>query len=146
MLPWVSDQRVWVQGVLDLLWLQGWGKLQWQQSLHHVVAVRRRRALAAGALCHLTAVKEVVALHDEGLDDGLVQLGGRQRVLVLEVGPHERGPEADGQVVGRHQRGLAVLAHPEEETGAEKKAGIGFISPFMKCQTLLFLLKSFKDV
>lgn len=106
--------------MLDLLRLQGRGKLQRQQSLHHVVAVRRRRALAAGALCHLAAVEEVVALHDEGLDDGLVQLGGRQRVLVLEVGPHECGPEADGQVVGRHQVGLAVLAHPAEETRQRK--------------------------
>ncbi len=112
MLPWLLDQRVGVQGVLDLLRLQGRGQLQREQSLHHVVAVRRRRALAAGALGHLAAVEEVVALHDEGLDDGLVQLGGGQRVLVLEVGPHQRGPEADGQVVGRHQGGLAVLAHP----------------------------------
>lgn len=101
-----------MQGVLDLLRLQGRGQLQREQSLHHVVAVRRRRALATGALGHLAAVEEVVALHDEGLDDGLVQLGGGQRVLVLKVGPHQRGPEADGQVVGRHQGGLAVLAHP----------------------------------
>lgn len=41
------DERVGVQGVLDLLRLQGRGQLQRQQSLHHVVAVRRRRALAA---------------------------------------------------------------------------------------------------
>lgn len=99
--------------MLDLLRLQGRGQLQREQGLHHVVAVRRRRALAAGALGHLATVEEVVALHDEGLDDGLVQLGGGQRVLVLEVGPHQRGPEADGQVVGRHQGGLAVLTHPE---------------------------------
>lgn len=112
MLAWLLNERVGGQGVLDLLRLQGRGQLQRQQGLHHVVAVWRRRALAAGALGHLAAVEEVVALHDEGLDDGLVQLGGGQRVLVLEVGPHQRGPEADGQVVGRHERGLAVLAHP----------------------------------
>lgn len=84
------------------------------------MAVWRWCALTAGALCHLAAVEEVVALYDERLDDGLVQLGGRQRVLVLKVGPHERGPEADGQVVGRHQGGLAVLAHPAEETRADR--------------------------
>lgn len=111
--PVVSDQRVGVQGVLDLLRLQGWRQLQREQGLHHVVAVRRRRALAAGALSHLAAVEEVIALHDEGLDDGLVQLGGGQRVLVLEVRPHQRGPEADRQVISCHQGGLAVLAHPE---------------------------------
>lgn len=111
------DERVGVQGVLDLLRLQGRGQLQRQQSLHHVVAVRRRRALTARALGHLAAVEEVVALHDEGLDDGLVQLGGGQRVLVLEVRPHQSRPEADGEVVGRHQRGLTVLAHPEGGDG-----------------------------
>lgn len=99
--------------MLDLLRLQWRGQLQRQQRLHHVVAAWRRRALAAGALRHLTAVEEEVALQDEGLDDGLVQLGGGQRVLVLEVGPHQRGPETDGQVLRRHQGGLAVLVHPE---------------------------------
>lgn len=77
--------------------------------------MRRWRALAAGALSHLAAVEEVVTLDDEGLDDCLVQLGGGQRVLVLKVRPHQSGPEADGQVVGRHQDGLTVLAHPGTE-------------------------------
>lgn len=111
MLLWLSDERV-RRHVLDLLRLQGRGQLQRQQGLHHVVAVRRWRALAAGALGYLAAMEEVVALHDEGLDDSLVELGGRQRVLVLEVGPHQCWPEADGQVVGSHQGGLAVLTHP----------------------------------
>lgn len=88
MLLGLSDERVGVQGVLDLLRLQGRGQLQREQSFHHVVAVWRRRALAAGALGHLAAMEEVVALHDEGLDDRLVQLGGGQCVLVLEVGTH----------------------------------------------------------
>lgn len=107
-----SDERVRVHGVLDLLRLQRRWQLQRQQRLHHVVAMWWRRALAAGALSHLAAVEEVVALDDEGLDDGLVQLGGGQRVLVLKVRSHQSGPEADGQVVGRHQGGLAVLADP----------------------------------
>lgn len=119
---WPLHERVRVQRVLDLLRLQRRRQLQRQQRLHHVVAVRRRRRAlpdaAAGAVNRLAAVEEVVALHDEGLHDGLVQLGGGQRVLVLEVGAHQRGPEADGQVVGRHQDRLAVLAHPEGvETG-----------------------------
>ncbi len=122
MLLQLSDQRVRVQGVLDLLWLQRWRQLQREQSLHHVVAVRGRRALAAGTLSHLATMKEVVALHDEGLNYSLVQLGGGQRVFVLEVGPHQRGPKADGQVVGRHQGGLAVLAHPE--TGSRETVKI----------------------
>lgn len=107
-----SDERVRVHGVLDLLRLQRRWQLQRQQRLHHVVAMWRRRALAAGALGNLAAVEEVVALDDEGLDDGLVQLGGGQRVLVLKIRSHQSGPEADGQVVGRHQGGLAVLADP----------------------------------
>lgn len=111
MLLWLLYERVRGQGVLDLLWLQGGRQLQRQQGLHHVVAVRGRCPFAAGALGHLAAVEEVVALYNEGLNDGLVQLGGRQRVLVLEVGPHERGPEADGQIVGCHQGCFAMLAH-----------------------------------
>lgn len=101
-----------MHGVLDLLRLQRGRQLQRQQRLHHVVAVWRRRALTAGALSHLAAVEEVVALDDEGLDDCLVQLGGGQRVLVLKVRSHQSGPEADGQVVGSHQDGLTVLADP----------------------------------
>lgn len=107
-----SDERVGVHGVLDLLRLQRRRQLQRQQRLHHVVAMRRWRALAAGALSHLAVVEEVGALDDEGLDDCLVQLRGGQRLLVLKVRSHQSGPEADGQVVGSHQDGLAVLADP----------------------------------
>lgn len=70
------DQGLWGQRVLDLLRLQRRGQLQRQQDLYHVVTVRRRRALAAGALGHLSSVEEVVALQDEALDHGLVQFGG----------------------------------------------------------------------
>lgn len=89
------------------------------------MAVWRRRALAAGALCHLAAVEEVVALDDEGLDDCLVQLGGGQRVLVLKVGSHQSGPEADGQVVGSHQDGLTVLADPGTGNNHIQEADMG---------------------
>lgn len=115
MLLRASDERVRRQRMLDLLRLQRWWQLQGQQCLHHVVAVRRRRALAAGALGHFAAVEEVVALQDERLDHRLVQLCGRQRILVLEVGPHQCRPEADGQVIGRHQRHLTVLADPADK-------------------------------
>lgn len=117
-----SDERVRVHGVLDLLWLQRRRQLQRQQRLHHAVAMWRWRALAAGALRHLAAVEEVVALDDEGLDDRLVQLGGGQCVLVLKVRSHQGGPEADGQVVGRHQDGLAVLADPATGNNRSQEA------------------------
>lgn len=123
-----SDEGVGVHGVLDLLRLQRRRQLQRQQRLHHAVAVRRRRALAAGAVGHLAAVEEVVALEDEGLDHRLVQLGGGQRVLVLEVRTHQRRPEADGQVVGRHQRGLAVLADPGAAETARQEMNPGHVS------------------
>lgn len=124
--PIVSDERVRVECVLDLLRLQGRRQLQRKQGLYHVGAVRRWRALAAGALGHLAAVEKVVTLQDEGFDDGLVQLCGGQSVLVLEVGPHQRGPKADGQVVCSHQVGLAVLAHPE--TGKMSRNTVSFCS------------------
>lgn len=56
-------------------------------------------------------VEEVGALVDEALDDCLVGAGGRQRVHGGEVGPHQGGPEADGQVLAGHQVQLAVLTH-----------------------------------
>lgn len=102
--------------MLDLLWLQRRGQLQGQQGLHHVVAMWRWRALTTGALSHFATMEEVVTLHNEGLNDGLIQLCGRQCVLILEVRTHQSGPEADGQVVRRHQSGLTVLTHPAKET------------------------------
>lgn len=48
---------------------------------------------------------------DEALDDCLVGAGGRQCVHGGEVGPHQGGPEADGQVLAGHQVQLVVLAH-----------------------------------
>lgn len=77
--------------------------------------VWRRRAYSAGRLDYFATVEEVVALLDEALDDRLVEFGGGQRVLVLKVGPHERRPEADGQIVCRHQRRLTLLAHPKRK-------------------------------
>lgn len=104
--------------MLNLLRLQRWRQLKRQQRLHHVVAVRRRRSFAAGALGDLAAMEEVVALHYEGLHHSLVQFGGGECLLVLKVRTHERGPEADGEVVGRHQCGLAVLTY---STDGEKE-------------------------
>lgn len=105
-------EGVGLQLVLDLLRLERRRELQGEQRLRQAVAVWRRRALVAGRLHHLAPVEEVLALLDEGLDDRLVELGGGERVLVLEVRPHQRRPEADGEVVGRHQGGLTVLAYP----------------------------------
>lgn len=97
--------------MLDLLWLEGRRELKGQQGLQ-AVAVWRRRPLGAGGLCDFTTIEEILALLDEGLDDGLVEFGGGQRVLVLKIRPHERRPETDGQIVGCHQRGLTMLTYP----------------------------------
>lgn len=98
----------------DLLGLEWWRKLQGQQRLQ-AVAVWRRGSLSAGGLCDVTAIEEVLALLDEGLDDGLVEFGGGKCVLVLKVGPHECGPETNGEIVGGHQCGLALLTYPGKE-------------------------------
>lgn len=97
--------------MLDLLRLEWRRELQGQQRLQ-AVAVWRRGSLSAGRLRDVTAIEEVLALLDEGLDDGLVEFGGGERVLVLKVRPHERGPETNGEIVGGHQRGLAMLTYP----------------------------------
>lgn len=78
------------------------------------MAVWRRRPLGTGRLCDFPTIEEILALLDEGLDDGLVEFGGGQCVLVLKIGPHERGPETNGQIVSRHQRGLTLLTYPVE--------------------------------
>lgn len=57
-------------------------------------------------------VEEVGTLVDEGLDDCLVGARGGQRVHGGEVGPHECGPETDGQVLTGHQVHSVQLAHP----------------------------------
>ncbi len=79
------------------------------------MAVWRRRPLSAGGLCDFTTIEEILALHDEVLNDGLVEFGGGQRVPVLKIRPHERRPETDGKIVGRHQRGLTMMTYPSEE-------------------------------
>lgn len=56
-------------------------------------------------------VEEVGALLDEALDDCLVGACGGQCVHGGEVRAHQRGPEADGQVLAGHQIQLTVLAH-----------------------------------
>lgn len=81
----------------------------------HVPGVWRRRACGARRLDYFASVEEVVALLDEALDDRLVKFGGGQRVLVLKVGPHQRRPEANGQIVCRHQRRLTLLTHPKRK-------------------------------
>lgn len=82
-------------------------------GMSHVPSVWRRCSCGPRRLDYFAAIKEVVTLLDEALDDRLVEFGGGQRVLVLKVGPHERWPEADRQIVCRHQRRLTLLAHPE---------------------------------
>lgn len=84
-------------------------------GVSHVPGVWRRRACSTGRLDYFTAVEEIVALLDEALDDRLVEFGGGQRVLVLKVGSHKRRPEADGQIVCRHQCRLTLLAHPTRQ-------------------------------
>lgn len=49
---------------------------------------------------------------DERLDDGLVGACGRESVHGGEVRSHERGPEADGQVLAGHQIDSVPLANP----------------------------------
>lgn len=48
---------------------------------------------------------------DEGVNDCLIGSGGSQRVHGGEVGPHECGPEADGQIITGHQVHPIQLAH-----------------------------------
>lgn len=67
---------------------------------------------AGQAVSQRLIVEEVCALVDEALDDCLVGAGGGQGVHGGEVGPHQRGPEADGQVLAGHQVHLVVLTHP----------------------------------
>lgn len=52
---------------------------------------------------------------DEALDDCLVGAGSGQSVHGGEIWSHERGPEADGQVLTGHQVKLVVLAHPGKQ-------------------------------
>lgn len=49
---------------------------------------------------------------NERLDDGLVGACGRESVHGGEVGSHECGPEADGQVLTGHQIDSVPLANP----------------------------------
>lgn len=65
-----------------------------------------------GRLRGSLVVEEEGALMDERLDDGLVGACGREGVHGGEVGSHERGPEADGQVLAGHQIHPVPLADP----------------------------------
>lgn len=73
-------------------------------------ATQARRGVDEGLV-----VEEERALVDEGLDDCLVGARGGQGVHGGEVGPHEGGPETDGQVIAGHQVHPAQLAHPENK-------------------------------
>lgn len=77
---------------------------------------RRQACQAGGGVQEGLVVKEESTLVDEGLDDCLVGACGSQGVHSGEVGPHERGPETDGQVFTGHQVQPAQLAHPRKNT------------------------------
>lgn len=53
-------------------------------------------------------MEEETTLVDKGLDDCLVGTSGRQRIHGGEIGPHERRPETDGQILAGHQVQAAV--------------------------------------
>lgn len=72
----------------------------------------RRAGSRHGPIHHFVLVVEKEgALVDEGLDDELVDSGGREGIHRLEVWPHERGPKADRQILAGHVVFGAVLAH-----------------------------------
>lgn len=66
-------------------------------------AGQRGGGRAGEAVSQGLVVEEVGALVDEALDDCLVGAGGGQGVHGGEVGPHQRRPEADGQILTGHQ-------------------------------------------
>lgn len=65
----------------------------------------------SGGVDEWLVVEEERALMDKGLDDCLVGACRSQRVHGGEVWPHQRGPEADGQILTGHQIQPAQLAH-----------------------------------
>lgn len=67
---------------------------------------------AGGGVDEGLVVKEECTLVDEGLNDCLVGASSGQSVHGGEVGPHEGGPETDGQVLAGHQVHPTQLAHP----------------------------------
>lgn len=66
---------------------------------------------ACGGVQEGLVVKKEGTLVDEGVNDCLIGSGGSQRVHGGEVGPHECGPEADGQIITGHQVHPIQLAH-----------------------------------
>lgn len=68
---------------------------------------------SAGGVEDGAVVEKEGALLDEEFDDCLVGAGRRQRVHGAEVGAHQRGPKADGEVLAGHQVDAVVVAHPE---------------------------------
>lgn len=81
----------------------------------HPSAGQRGGGRAGEAFSQGLVVEEVGALVDEALDDCLVGAGGGQGVHGGEVGSHQRGPEADGQILTGHQVHLVALTHPGEQ-------------------------------
>lgn len=76
----------------------------------------------AGGLADGPVVEEEGALLDEQLDDCLVGARGRERVHGAEVWPHQRGPEADGQVLTGHEVHLVVVADSVGDTKRRVRA------------------------
>lgn len=60
------------------------------------------------------AEKEV-ALLDEEFYDCLINTSGSESIHGAEVGSHQGGPEADGEVLARHQIHFVVVAHPARQ-------------------------------
>lgn len=59
-----------------------------------------------------------MALLDEEFYDCLINTRGGESIHGAEVGPHQGGPEADGEVLACHQVDLAVVAHPARQRDA----------------------------
>lgn len=91
----------------------GWpGQRRGGEEGHSSRQGRGRAGRSARGLANGPVVEEEGALLDEELDDGLVGACGCQRIHGAEIGPHERGPEADGQVLAGHEVHFVVVADP----------------------------------
>lgn len=71
----------------------------------------RESSKSSGGVYEWLVVEKECALMDKGLDDCLVGASCSQRVHSRKVWPHQRGPEADGQILTGHQIQPAQLAH-----------------------------------
>lgn len=74
---------------------------------------------AGGGVEQGLVVEEECTLVDERFNDCLVGARGCQSIHGGEIGPHEGGPETDGQVFTGHQVQPVELAHPKIKTSGK---------------------------